>query len=101
MKLVPIAAAAALSATVVLAAAAPASATQDTNCQRAGMRALKSLGVFPDVAKNGLPIEVAVSLGVTPRAGTDVASLPNPLPLSVVLADHRAGGSSLFVYPWC
>ena len=30
-------------------------------------------------------------VGVTPRAGTDVASLPDPLPLSVVLADHRAG----------
>jgi hypothetical protein len=23
------------------------------------------------------------------------------LPLRVVLADHRAGDDSLFVYPWC
>ena len=30
-----------------------------------------------------------------------VASLPDPLPLSVVLADHRAGDDSLFIYPWC
>ena len=38
---------------------------------------------------------------MTPRAGTDVSALPDPLPLSVVLADHRAGSRSLFVYPWC
>jgi hypothetical protein len=42
-----------------------------------------------------------VAVGVTPRAGTDVSSLPDPLPLRVVLADHRAGDNSLFVYPWC
>ena len=102
MRLVPIAAtAAALAASAVLASAGPAAATQDTDCQRAGMSALKSLGVFSQVAKNGVPIAVAVSLGVTPRAGTDVSSLPDPLPLSVVLADHRAGANSLFVYPWC
>ena len=41
------------------------------------------------------------AVGVTPRPGTDIASLPDPLPLPVVLADHRAGSSSLFVYPWC
>jgi hypothetical protein len=38
---------------------------------------------------------------VTPRTGTDLAALPDPLPLSVVLADHRAGANSLFSYPWC
>jgi hypothetical protein len=27
--------------------------------------------------------------------------LPDPLPLSVVLADHRAGDSSILLYPWC
>jgi len=46
-------------------------------------------------------IATAVSVGVVPRAGTDVASLPDPLPRSVVLADHRAGDDSLFIYPWC
>ncbi len=38
---------------------------------------------------------------MTPREGTDVSTLPDPLPLSVVLADHRAGDNSLFAYPWC
>ena len=44
---------------------------------------------------------VGALVGVTPRAGTDVTSLPDTLPLSVVLADHRAGDDSLFIYPWC
>jgi len=47
-----------------------------------------------------LPILTAVGLGVVPRDGTDVTALPDPLPLSVVLADHRAGENSLFIYPW-
>ena len=81
--------------------ASAASAAPDTACMRAGMQTLRSLGVLDDVARGGLPIATAVSVGVTPRAGTDVAALPDPLPLRVVLADHRAGSSSLFVYPWC
>ena len=87
-------------ATVVLAPAA-AQAKPDTDCMRAGISTLKSAGLLSSVAKDGLPIATAVSVGVTPRAGTDVASLPDPLPLSVVLADHRAGDDSLFIYPWC
>ena len=87
-------------ATVVLAPAA-AQARPDTDCLRAGISTLKAAGLFSTVARDGLPIATAVSVGVTPRAGTDVASLPDPLPLSVVLADHRAGDDSLFVYPWC
>ena len=78
-----------------------AQAKPDTDCQRAGMEALKGLGAFSAVARDGLPIATAVAVGVTPRAGTDVAALPDPLPLAVILADHRAGESSLFVYPWC
>lgn len=78
-----------------------ASAKPDTRCMQAGMAALKSAGLFSQVARSGLPIADAVSLGVAPRAGTDVSALPDPLPLSVVLADHRAGDNSLFVYPWC
>jgi hypothetical protein len=81
--------------------AASASARPDTDCMRAGMAALKSEGLFSAVARDGLPIALAVSKGVTPRPGTDVAALPDPLPLSVVLADHRAGDASLFLYPWC
>ena len=94
--------AAAVAATALAVAVAPsASAAPDTACQRAGMKFLKDAGLFSAVAKGGLPIATAVSVGVVPRAGTDVASLPDPLPLSVVLADHRAGDDSLFIYPWC
>lgn len=76
-------------------------AKPDTACMQAGIGVLKSAGLFSSVARDGLPISLAVSVGVTPRPGTDVASLPDPLPLSVVLADHRAGDDSLFLYPWC
>lgn len=82
--------------------AQPASAAApDIACQKAGIAFLKEQGLFTTVAKSGLPISLAVSAGVEPRSGTDVASLPDPLPLSVVLADHRAGDNSLFIYPWC
>lgn len=99
LKVVTTAAALALAATV--ASAPAASASQDTGCMRAGLSVLKDAGLLPAVAKGGLPISVAVSVGVVPREGTDVSALPDPLPLSVVLADHRAGEDSLFIYPWC
>ena len=86
---------------LALVPTASASAAPDTDCMRAGVGVLKDAGLFSAVAKGGLPIATAVAVGVTPRAGTDVASLPDPLPLSVVLADHRAGDDSLFIYPWC
>src|ERR1044071_5366284 len=76
-------------------------AKPDVQCQRAGLKTLQSAGLLDDVARAGLPISTAVALGVTPRAGTDLAAVPDPLPLRVVLADHRAGSKSLFVYPWC
>lgn len=98
---VPAAAAAALALVGSAPAASAAPAAPDTSCQRAGMAVLKELGLFSTVARDGLPISLAVSAGVVPREGTDVASLPDPLPLSVVLADHRAGDDSLFIYPWC
>jgi hypothetical protein len=101
MRAARIIAVAALATTAVVIPAGTASAKPDTACMRAGIATLKSAGLFSAVAKDGLPIATAVSVGVVPRAGTDVASLPDPLPLSVVLADHRAGGASLFVYPWC
>ena len=94
-------AALALGLGLTLVPAASARAAPDTGCMRAGIAFLKDNGLFSTVARDGLPIATAVAVGVTPRAGTDVASLPDPLPLSVVLADHRAGESSLFVYPWC
>src|SRR3954447_21505923 len=79
----------------------PASSAPETSCMRSGLRTLQEAGLLSTVARDGLPISAAVSLGVTPRAGTDVASLADPLPLALVLADHRAGAKSLFVYPWC
>ena len=81
--------------------ATAASTKPDVQCQRAGIKTLQSAGLLDDVARDGLPISTAVSLGVTPRAGTDLSAVPNPLPLRVILADHRAGNKSLFIYPWC
>ena len=101
MRAVKIAAVAAVAATAIAVPAGSASARPDTSCMRAGIATLKSAGLFSTVARDGLPIATAVSVGVTPRPGTDVSALPDPLPLSVVLADHRAGSSSLFIYPWC
>ena len=101
MRAVTIAAIAALTAAAVAVPAGSASARPDTACMRAGIATLKSAGLFSTVARDGLPIATAVSVGVVPRPGTDVSALPDPLPLSVVLADHRAGSSSLSIYPWC
>lgn len=104
-KLTATLAAAAIATLSAVAAAAPASASApakpDTTCQKAGLKTLIGAGLLDDVAREGLPISTAVALKVAPRATTNVAALPDPLPLSVILADHRAGASSLFVYPWC
>lgn len=94
-------AALALAVTGTLLTAPAASASADSSCLRAGMATLRGAGLVDDVARGGLPIALAVSLGVEPREGTDVGALPDPLPLSVVLRDHLAGDGSLFVYPWC
>lgn len=107
MRIAHLSAALGLAATAVLAPVGAASASPvhpahpDTACMQAGIATLRSLGLLDDVARGGLPISLAVAAGVTPRAGTDVSSLPDPLPLSLVLADHRAGQHSLFLYPWC
>ncbi|WP_076260608.1 hypothetical protein [Intrasporangium flavum] len=101
MKIVTATAALALAATAALTSAGSASAAPDTACMRAGMNTLKSLGVFSKVASSGLPISTALAVGVTPRPGADISGVPDPIPLSLLLADHRAGSSSLFVYPWC
>jgi len=100
-RLASAAAVTAAAAALLVVPAGPASAAPDTKCMQAGIATLKSAGLFSQVARSGLPIATAVSVGVTPRAGTNVSALPDPLPLSVVLADHRAGDQSLFVYPWC
>lgn len=98
-----VAAVAALTAAAVPVGSANAGpgAKPDVACMHAGIKTLQSARLLDDVARHGLPIATAVSLGVTPRPGTDLSRIPDPLPLSLVLADHRAGASSLFVYPWC
>ncbi|EWT03691.1 hypothetical protein N865_09275 [Intrasporangium oryzae NRRL B-24470] len=107
MRIFPMVAAAALATSAVLATAGSASAAQDTSCQHAGIKTLQSVKVdkggnlLAAVARDGLPISTAVSLGVTVRPGASLAGVPDPLPLSLILADHRAGDSSIFIYPWC
>ena len=90
-------------ATLGLTAITPpaSAAAPDTQCMRNGIATLKSVGLFSAVAKGGLPIAKAVEYGVAPRPGADLSGITDPIPLSVVLADHRAGDNSLFLYPWC
>lgn len=90
-----------VAAGTVAVTAAPAAAAPDTDCMRAGIAKLKEIGALSAVAKDGVSISTAVTLGVAPRAGTDLSAVPDPVPFSVLLADHRAGADSLFVYPWC
>lgn len=71
-------------------------------CQQAGISALQGLNALPAVAKNGISVGDAVELGVAPRDGLpDGVGLDTVLSFSTVLADHRAGDNSIFVYPWC
>ena len=71
-------------------------------CMQNGIGTLQDEGLLPAVAKDGLTVRAAVGLGVTPRDGLpEGVTLDTVLPFSVVLADHRAGESSTFVYPWC
>lgn len=92
---------AALALTAVAAAPASAAPRQDVDCMRAGIAVLKDAELFTTVARSGLPIDTAVSVGVTVRSGADISGVPDPIPLGIVLKDHRAGDQSLFVYPWC
>ena len=98
-----IAAAALVAAAGAGVIAAPAqAATPDTACMRAGIATLKAVGLHSAVAKNGISVATAVSVGVTPRNGLPAGvTLDTVIPYSTLLADHRAGDSSIFVYPWC
>src|SRR3954470_18948328 len=97
MKVFPIAAAAVLASSAVMGTAGSASAAPDTSCMRAGISTLRTAGLLTTVAKNGVPLNYAVQkLGVTVRPGKEglLSSVPNPVPFSVLLADHRAGSNS-------
>ena len=93
-------AAAALAVTTIAGTAA-AGNRPDTDCMRAGIATLKAAGLLDDAARGGVPISLAQSLEVTVRDGADLSGVPDPIPFHVVLADHRAGDASLFVYPGC
>jgi hypothetical protein len=101
MKRVTLSLAAALLAATTVAGSAAAATRPDVGCMQAGIRTLQHAGLLDDVARAGIAIEAAVSLGVTVRPGADISAVPNPIPFSVLLADHRAGDNSTFVYPWC
>lgn len=98
---VTIAFAAAALAVSALAGPVSASNRPDTECMQAGISTLRDAGLLPAVAKSGVPIDFAVSLGVGVRDGADISGVPNPIPFPLLLADHRAGDNSLFTYPWC
>ena len=93
--------AAATLAVTTIAGTAAAGNRPDTDCMRAGIATLKGAGLLDDAARGGVPIALALSLRVTVRPGADISGVPDPIPFPVVLADHRAGDSSLCVYPWC
>ena len=86
----------------LVASPTAAHASQDTACKKAGMKTLQSAGLLDDVARDGIALATAVGMGVAPRdPALDLSTVPDPIPLPLLLADHRAGDSSLFVYPWC
>jgi hypothetical protein len=93
-------AAAVLAATTIVGSVA-ATSRPDVACMQAGIKTLQGAHLLDDVARGGITIATAVSLGVTVRPGADISGVPNPIPFSLLLADHRAGSGSAFVYPWC
>ena len=97
-----VASALAATAGAAVLVSAPAQAAPDTDCMRAGIATLKSAGLFTTVAQNGVSVGTAVSLGVAPRNGLPEGyTLDTVVPFPALLADHRAGANSVFVYPWC
>jgi hypothetical protein len=91
-------AAAALSLGSFGAFAAPAGASQHATgqaCQKIGMATVKSLGVFPAVAKGGLDAGTAKALGVR-----GIADVPDStiFTLPQILELHRTNPE---LFPWC
>ena len=102
LRLTTATAALAIAGLGVVAGPTSAQAAPDTACQKAGLKTLQSERKLDDVARDGISLSTAVGLGVAPRdPALDLGAVPDPIPLSLLLADHRAGDSRLFVYPWC
>ena len=101
MRTITLSLAAGLLAATTLTGSVAAAGRPDVACMQAGIKTLQGAGLLDDVARAGIAIDAAVSLGVTVRAGSDISGVPNPIPFSLLLADHRAGDNSAFVYPWC
>jgi hypothetical protein len=101
MKRITLSLAAAVLAATTIAGSAAAASRPDVACMQAGITTLQNADLLDDVARGGIAIGTAVSLGVTVRPGADISGIPNPIPLSLLLTDHRAGAGSAFVYPWC
>ena len=60
------------------------------------------MGEFKNVRDNGISVATAVGFGVTARDGLpEGVTGETVIPFHTLLADHRAGGDSIFVYPWC
>jgi len=97
-----IAASLAATAGIAALAAAPAmAATPDVTCQQAGIKTLQGAGLLSSVAKNGVTVATAVKLGVAPRDGLPAGfTLDTVISFPTLLADHRAGADSIFIYPW-
>ena len=97
-----IAATIAAAAGIAALAAAPAqAATPDTECMQAGIATLKAVGLHSAVAKSGISVRAAVGFGVAPRDGLPEGfTLDTVISYSTLLADHRAGADSIFIYPW-
>lgn len=92
---------AAVAGIAALAAGPAQAASPDTECMRNGIATLKSAGLLTTVAKDGITVGTAVSVGVGVREGNAVPPLDTVISYSALLADHRAGGASYFIYPWC
>ena len=88
-------------ATAAFAFPAPAFAADGT-CQAAGIATLKSIDMFKEVRDNGITVGAAVGYGVAPRDGLPEGfTLDTVIDFKTLLADHRAGDDSIFIYPWC
>lgn len=84
-----------LGAIAAPAGAAAGGTSTGNNCQKIGMATVKSLGVFPTVAKDGITAGTAKTLGV--RGISDVPD-STVFTLPDVLALHRSNPE---LFPWC